>query len=358
MRIAGGILRRCLDKSPWTIGRGTGAAGDTGACDGGVGLCGRSSGGGLRWATPTLDRLLHESPGVRVWRGRVPRDDVPAAAVAAATAEKATEEGGDDEEEEEEAVVVGKREDVADPTDLPTDSTIPVVVKRIESDFFRTIETTALDAVRGVDGFTQLLWSYRDPADNALCLVMPAYGPDMLDWTVASADGMSVGDARRMATDVGRCLVYLHRRVGVAHLDVKPENLFRCAARRGRRRTVVVGDFGSAHDLRHPRLRSLVGTDRYAPPELRGDGPVYLFSEKSDAYSLGLTTYVAVMRTNPPTRDPAALVRDLRDRCRSAADVAFVDHCVGSWLRTRPVDRATVETGLRAAFSDAATAVV
>ena len=301
---------------------------------------------GTRVGYPTLDHVLHESAGVEVWRARVPASGLPCIVS---------------------PVPMSSSSPRSTPRLPPVDDgsgDVPVVVKRIDPVVANDTEVDVLESLRGADGFTQLLGSYRDPSDAAVCLVMPEYGLDLFDWIDANRTvPTGIGDVWRIAADVGRRLVYLHRRVGVAHLDVKPENILQRRTthpwRKRRRRSTssssslpdfgpaVVADFGCTRDLRDPRLRDVVGTDRYAAPELRGSGPVYLFSEKSDAYSLGLTVYVAVTRTYPRTRDPVALVRDLRERCASPTDVAAVEHGLGPWLQPRLTDRTTVEDGLR-----------
>lgn len=210
-----------------------------------------------------------------------------------------------------------------------------VVVKRIPRTELNPLEPSTMEDVRGVAGFTQLLRSY-DSAD-ALCLAMRPCDGDLLDEALLR-DGMPVADARTIAGQVGRALTHLHGETGVAHLDLKPENLFR-EAESGR---FLVGDFGGTHSLEGPRrFRYDTGTPGYMAPELvrGGDG---VFCEKTDAYSLGLALYAAITLRRPPRSPggPEELVGDMLARCEGADERAFVGR-VGAMLAPDRSDRAS-----------------
>ena len=174
-----------------------------------------------------------------------------------------------------------------------------VCVKRIPPAYLNALEHECMVAVRGVPGFAQLLRSYRDD-DGTQCIVMPRYGSDLMDAVLKSERGLPVATVRGIARDVATSLSYMHRVLKFAHLDVKPENLFLDEGGEG----YVLGDFGGVHRLDEGggRPQMEVGTPRYVAPEL--DYELRLsdmrFSEKSDAWSLGVTLFVAMTCGSQP----------------------------------------------------------
>ena len=86
--------------------------------------------------------------------------------------------------------------------------------------------------------------------------------------------------------EVCRALDAAHR-IGVAHMDVKPANVF--VVRRGRSVRVKVLDFGAARLLSDASgVRAVVGTPQFMSPEQWNREPV---DGRSDLYSLGVTGY-------------------------------------------------------------------
>lgn len=76
---------------------------------------------------------------------------------------------------------------------------------------------------------------------------------------------------------------------GLLHRDIKPENIYKMNG------SVVLGDFGVAKIVENGKAnvtRHIVGTDGYTAPELRlglTDSPAFIYDDKSDYYSLGVT---------------------------------------------------------------------
>ena len=99
-----------------------------------------------------------------------------------------------------------------------------------------------------------------------------------------------------LVRDVARAAHAAHE-AGVLHLDIKPGNVL--VRRDG---TPLLADFGGTRDLETEQERTqaltMVGTPVYASPEQlrRRDRDI---ARPSDVYSLGLTLYEAVARTQP-----------------------------------------------------------
>ena len=100
--------------------------------------------------------------------------------------------------------------------------------------------------------------------------------------TDLSDDGAySFDDIVRITGQVNEALHSIHR-AGIIHRDIKPENLYELDGQ------IKLGDFGIARNGAVGRSRAteyIAGTEGYAAPETRR----YIFSEKSDYYSLGIT---------------------------------------------------------------------
>lgn len=83
--------------------------------------------------------------------------------------------------------------------------------------------------------------------------------------------------------DIGGALRHLHAR-GIAHLDVKPENIYRSPE------GYKLGDFGSAARLPCPAGETIEeGDARYLAPELLQDDITQL--DKADMWALGASLY-------------------------------------------------------------------
>ena len=126
---------------------------------------------------------------------------------------------------------------------------------------------------------------------------------------------LAVGDAVRLAMEVGEALAYLHER-GWIHRDVKPENIL---VENGH---AVLTDFGiatpidttagdqsargeaiaiaSVLDSRLTQFGNVIGTPAYMSPEaLEADGHL---DGRADVFSLGLLLYEMLVGRLPPGR--------------------------------------------------------
>lgn len=116
-------------------------------------------------------------------------------------------------------------------------------------------------------------------------------GPD-LDEELDRTGPMSPANAALMCVQVLAVIVDLHRR-GLAHLDLKPENV---VLRDGR---PVVIDFGSARPIgTSPRAGHPIGTAGYAAPEQEECRPI---TAAMDCYGVGSILYEALTCENAGT---------------------------------------------------------
>ena len=124
-------------------------------------------------------------------------------------------------------------------------------------------------------------------------------GPTLAD-ELDDAGPLAAADAALLGIQLLTGLSALHRR-GLAHLDVKPDNV---VLRDGR---PVLIDFGSAREIGsaqpagHP-----VGTLGYAPPEMEACEPI---TAAMDVYALGVTLREASAEAAPPSALTEAIDR-------------------------------------------------
>jgi serine/threonine protein kinase len=131
-------------------------------------------------------------------------------------------------------------------------------------------------------------------------------GGDLLSLLSARGGGLPEPEAADLAAQLADALAWCHRR-GVAHRDVKPDNILFDAAdadadaaggggARARAR-LRLADFGSAGWFGDGRpMTGLVGTPYYVAPEVvAGRG----YDEKVDVWSAGVVLYVMLSGTVP-----------------------------------------------------------
>ena len=138
-------------------------------------------------------------------------------------------------------------------------------------------------------------------AGGLLYYVMPFVEGESLRERLDREQQLPVGDALRIAREVGSALQHAHGH-GVVHRDVKPENILLSGGQ------AVVTDFGIARAVRAAGAETLtqtgmvVGTPRYMSPEQSGGLPV---DGRSDQYSLACTLYEMLIG-QPPFTGPSA----------------------------------------------------
>ncbi|KAG2652426.1 hypothetical protein PVAP13_1NG355600 [Panicum virgatum] len=152
-------------------------------------------------------------------------------------------------------------------------------------------------ASAGNPGVVQVHAVYEDEAWTHTVMDL-CTGPDLLDW-MGLRRGAPVPEpvAAAIVAQVAQALALCHRR-GVAHRDVKPDNILIDAAAeedeedgRGAAPRARLADFGSAAWVGAGglgRAEGLVGTPHYVAPEVVAGGE---YGAKADVWSAGVVMY-------------------------------------------------------------------
>lgn len=139
-------------------------------------------------------------------------------------------------------------------------------------------------AAAGNDHVVQIYAAYED--ESSIHLVMDLCdGGDLFD-RIATGDGAPIaeGDAAAVMTEMMEALSVCHRR-GVAHRDVKPDNVLFDGEGR-----VRMADFGSAECFGEGTMMTgVVGTPYYVAPEVLAGRD---YGEKVDVWSAGVVMYI------------------------------------------------------------------
>jgi tRNA A-37 threonylcarbamoyl transferase component Bud32 len=199
-----------------------------------------------------------------------------------------------------------------------------------------------------------------DEAGYLLYLVMPLYRRGTFnDLLKQRATPLPLTGVERALTQICAALGYAHAR-GIAHLDLKPENLL--LHEDGR---LVLADFGLARLLEQGRLEAgssmFLGTPYYmAPEQFRGEP-----EPRSDLYALGVILYQLLTLQRPFTgTTPQALMMKhvLEDppalQAAYPAAPAALEPVVQKALAKRPADRYQTAEALLADFRAAVGSLV
>ncbi len=160
---------------------------------------------------------------------------------------------------------------------------------------------------------------------------------------------MTVRDVARLGIHICRALEACARQ-GIVHRDIKPDNLFYCAAAD----TYKLGDFGIAHHLARPTAgKGRAGTLSHMCPEVYRGEP---FTEGADLYALGIILYrllndnrIPLLPPYPEPFTPAcrdeALIRRLRGEEPGLPRLADENICSGRGIgvRVKETERSAVE---------------
>src|SRR4051812_14458517 len=130
---------------------------------------------------------------------------------------------------------------------------------------------------------------------------MPYVDGESLRQRLAREHQLSLDDAVRIASEVGRALDYAHKQ-SIVHRDIKPENILLPAEG-----DTLVADFGIARALggseRLTQTRLAIGTPAYMSPEQSGAEPD--LDGRTDIYSLA-SVLSEMLAGQPPYTGPTA----------------------------------------------------
>jgi [calcium/calmodulin-dependent protein kinase] kinase len=134
------------------------------------------------------------------------------------------------------------------------------------------------------------LFEVVDDPDNGELLLVLEYAEGGPIYTRYNRTPLNEDVVLKYTRDIIQGLDYLHHVVGIAHMDMKPENLLKSADG-----TVKIADFGVSFvgrrsDPRAPNAsKRIVGTPAFIAPEMLGDGGYDPYS--ADIWSLGICIF-------------------------------------------------------------------
>ncbi len=139
--------------------------------------------------------------------------------------------------------------------------------------------------------------------NSLISIVMSAYEQDLHQLCVQKLDGNEAFTNAAMRTVAARtlhALSYLHETLGVAHRDLKHQNIF--LKRAGDVSTAVLADLGHARSLNTGEAALThgftLGTGTFNPPEMGRDAPGP-HTRRVDMYQLGAMLYILVLGPGP-----------------------------------------------------------
>jgi TolB-like protein/Tfp pilus assembly protein PilF len=179
-------------------------------------------------------------------------------------------------------------------------------------------------------------------ADGLLFFVMPFLEGESLRGRLEREGHLSLGEALRIATEIGDALDYAHAH-GLVHRDVKPENVLFQAGH------ALVCDFGIARvaggaEERLTRTGASIGTLAYMSPE-QFEATVEV-DPRTDVYALGCVVYEMLSGSNPfdARTQQAILARKLAGQVSDLSELrpdlpVTVQPVVSRALSVEPDDR-------------------
>jgi len=151
--------------------------------------------------------------------------------------------------------------------------------------------------------------------DYLLWFVMPFVAGETLRQVMRRERLLPIDRAVRIAADVLEALTHAHER-GLAHRDIKPDNIVLSAEGGETGGNAILVDFGIARAIassgedRVTRSGFVVGTEEYMSPEQAGGSPD--IDGRTDIYSLGVVLYEAIAGRPPFSAASAAAVLDMQ----------------------------------------------
>lgn len=224
-------------------------------------------------------------------------------------------------------------------------------------------EVFALSALQGHPNILRYYDAWFEEAGRHL-LIQTEYLPkgSLYSLYVDRARSMNAEELLALASDMSCALSYIHKK-GIAHLDVKPDNIFRSNRILGQE-SYVIGDFGLACHKDGYDARTTEGDARYLRPEALAENSLpmsaYSIEQNSlknkeasffdlragDVFSLGATLYELGMGV-PLTKNGRqqngsgivlkAMAQEVGAKCQSPLVTEIVSRC----LELDPGQRAT-----------------
>lgn len=119
---------------------------------------------------------------------------------------------------------------------------------------------------------------------------------DLLIKAIALKRKLSTGTQRYLCKQMVLALEQLHKVVGLAHLDIKPDNFVFCDDL-----TLALIDFGHSGFL-NKKLNEVTGTSNYFAPEIRSLYEGYYLEYMpgpADIFNLGMTFFMIAFMKSP-----------------------------------------------------------
>ncbi|OVA02415.1 Protein kinase domain [Macleaya cordata] len=155
-------------------------------------------------------------------------------------------------------------------------------------------EAKIMQIVSGNPNVLQIFDVYED--DNFLHMIFElCEGSDLYDRV--SKRIFSESEAASVISPLMEAIAHCHRR-GVAHRDIKPDNILFDSRNR-----LKLADFGSADCFHEGRMRGIVGTPYYVAPEVISGRD---YNEKVDVWSAGVIMYIMLAGIPPFYGESAA----------------------------------------------------
>ncbi len=166
-----------------------------------------------------------------------------------------------------------------------------------------------------------------------------------IDVEVEERGAFSPVEVALLGTQTLAALRLVHAR-GIAHVDVKPDNI---VVRAGR---AVLLDFGSAREIGAPQPEGLlIGSPGYAAPDLEAGRPI---ATAMDVYGVGVTLHESLTGAMLFDPDLAAQDRPLPEPVDDSALAALLQRMLDPEPAARPgVDAALAELGAISAAAGA-----
>jgi serine/threonine protein kinase len=134
---------------------------------------------------------------------------------------------------------------------------------------------------------------FFEEEDNYYIVMELMAGGDVFD-RILDMNNYTEKDARDLFMVLLEAVEYMHKN-GVAHRDIKPQNIF--LASKDSNCRIKIGDFGFAKKVHTPKsLTSRCGTPSYVAPEILKNQP---YDQSCDMWSAGVVLYVMLCGYTP-----------------------------------------------------------